>query len=270
MKEKIIEILSKNIDKELIGSMMNTYEAVQNSYLDGNDEDTLSKSGKFVENVFRVLYNISTGAKLTEVQSGQINEISDELEQMSSTKLPETIRIVIPRVAKLVYTMRSKLGAEHVKPITPDFIDAKFTVSACDWILAELLRTFHVRDSSKVDELIQKVKARKMPKLESFEVLLANQIDDISIPELVIIALRINNRQTKSQIAKTIGDLGRDIGSWFRGGNINNRLIKAGLVKKDEEDQGVEHVFSLTVKGMIVAEKLLDKIRSQTSVTQSE
>lgn len=269
MKEKIIDILSKYADKDLVEATMNSYEAVQSSYNNGDDETTLSKSGKFVENVFRVLFNIATGTKLTEIKSGQINEISDKLENMSNTTLPETIRIVIPRVAKLVYTMRSKLGSEHVKPITPDFIDARFTVSACDWILAELLRTYHVRDSSKVDELIQKVKSKEKPKLDSIEILLANKIDEISIPELVVIALRINNRQTKSQIIKMLSDLGRDVRSWFSGGNFNNRLIKTGLVKSDGENENGNVVFSLTVKGMIVAEKLLDKVRSQTSVMEN-
>ncbi|MFZ0184833.1 MAG: hypothetical protein WAL88_08380 [Nitrosotalea sp.] len=268
MKDEIITILSQSIDKDLVEAMLDSYESVQSLYLDGNYEDTLGKSGKFVENVFRVLVHISKKTKLTEIKSGQINDISDELEKMPSTSMSETIRIVIPRVAKLVYTMRSKLGAEHVKPITPDFIDAKFTVSACDWILAELLRTYHVRDSSKVDELIEKIKTKKQIKSESLEILIANQIDNMPITDLVVIALRIQDNQTKSQLSKTIGEIGRDVGSWLRGGNINNRLIKTGLIRKvgTMEDQ---NVFSLTVKGMILAEKLLDHIRSQGSVTRN-
>lgn len=267
MKEQIVKILSQKIDKDLVNDMMSSYEKIQDSYHKGQYEETLSKSGKFVENIFRILYFIKSGTKLSEIKSGQIDEIYKKLENTDGEKLSETIRIVIPRVAKLVYTMRSKMGAEHVKPIEPDFIDAKFTVSGCDWILSELLRTYHKRDPDKVDELIQNVKSTDTliqtlndSEVDPFEVLLANQIDDVSIPELIILSLRINESQTKSEIIQTISKWGRVTEKWFRGGNINNRLIKTGFIIK--KNSGKNDLFQLTVRGMIQAEKILEKLRS--------
>lgn len=264
MNDEIINILSKNIDSNLVEDLVASYQSIHKAYFSGDDEGTLSKSGKFVENVFRVLNYIITKNKLSEIKQGQLNELFEKFEKADGKKFSDTIRLVIPRVALTTYTMRSKLGSEHVKSITPDFIDAKFTISSCDWIIAELLRSHMGRDSSKVDEIIQKVKAKENPKLESFDVQLANKIDDMSIPELFIILLRTKHSQTKSEVSDTLTKIGKDISSWLSGGNFSKRLIKKGLVTKVGKTENNEELFSLTIRGMILAEKLIDEIKTQT------
>jgi len=155
------------------------------------------------------------------------------------------------------------LGAEHVKPTNPDFIDSKFTVASCDWIISELLRIYHKRDPSKINEIIQKVKSSKTAKLSSFETPLANQIDNLSIPDLILVILRTKSPQTKSEIAEKLGRIGRDVGSWLKGGNINSRLIKKGLIFKQVKKENKEDLYSLTVKGTIQAEKLIEMIKTE-------
>ena len=264
MTDDITNILSKKIDNDLVNSLMNTYQALQKAYFSEDYEGTLSKSGKFVENIFRVLYFIISGKKLTEIKPGEINELSDKLEKANSTKYSDTIRIVIPRVAKSIYTMRSKLGSEHVKPIVPDFIDARFTISSSDWIMAKLLRTYHDSSPSEIDELIHRIKSTEIPKLESFEVQLATQIDSLSIPNLITIILRTSTSLTKSEIIQRISDIGRDVSAWFKGGNLNKRLMKTGIIKKAGK-KGNEDLYALTIKGLIHAEKLIDIIKTKKS-----
>lgn len=264
MSDDITDILSKKIDNDLVKALMGTYGALQKAYFGEDYEGTLSKSGKFVENIFRVLYFIISGKKLTEIKQGQINELSDKLENANSTKYSDTIRIVIPRVAKSIYTMRSKLGSEHVKLTVPDFIDARFTISSSDWIMAKLLRSFHDSNPSEIDKLIHKMKSTETPKLESFEVQLATQIDDLSIPDLITIILRTSASLTKSEIVQKISEIGRDVNKWFKGGNLNSRLLKTGIIKKVGKKEN-EDLYSLTIKGLIRAEKLIDMIKTQKS-----
>jgi hypothetical protein len=167
MKDQIINILSQKINHDLVKDLVNSFEDVKNSYIKGDHEAALSKSGKFVENVFRVLKFIKSNQMLKEIKQQEFNEISKDLLNADGKKFPESIRILIPRIAlSLVYEPRSKLGAIHVKEINPDFIDGKLTVGACDWIMAEFLRVFHTRDPEIVDELIKKLVKEYIPVIQ--------------------------------------------------------------------------------------------------------
>lgn len=262
MIDEITKILSSKIDSNIVNDMLKTYDGVQHVYFDGDYESTLSKSGKFVENVFRALNFLITNQILMEIKDGELNKIFSKLENSDGKIFSDIIRLVIPRVAMTTYTMRSKMGSEHVKPTVPDFIDAKFVVSSCDWILSELLRSIHGRDTIKIDTMIQNLKSNHAPKLNSFQVQLAQQIDKISIPELILIVLRTNSPQTHSQIIHVLREIGRNIENWFNGGNFNNRVVKTGYVINVGKTDSNENLFSLTTKGMILAEKLIEKIKS--------
>jgi len=257
----IEDILSKKIEPSLAKDLIETYSDVNKFYFAEDYETVLSKTGKFVENVFRILNYIVTKKKLDEIKSGQIDEIIEKLRTASSEKYSETVRLIIPQLAKTVYTMRSKLGGEHVKPTKPDFLDSKLVASSCDWIVAALLRELHVKDPSQVDILIQKVKSVHTPSLSSFEVQLASQIYEISIPELIIVLLRTKSNQSKDDLIQTSKHLGRNIKSWFDGGNFTKRLINAGFIEKTGKNNS-DDVFSLTIRGQIKAEILIEKLKS--------
>jgi len=79
MKELIIEILSEKIDKDLVKDLVNSYVSVKDSYIKGDVEGSLSKSGKFVENIFRVLKFIKSKKILKEIKQHDFIDISDEL-----------------------------------------------------------------------------------------------------------------------------------------------------------------------------------------------
>ncbi len=167
MKEKIIDLLSKKIDKTLTVDLINSYESIKNEYVIGNYDNTLSKSGKFVENVFRVLNFIKNNSILKEIKQNQINDLTKDLLNADGSIFPESIRILIPIIANsLIYQPRSKLGAVHVKPISPDYIDAKLCVGAADWIIAELLRLYHERNTDEVIKLINNVVKEYLPVIQ--------------------------------------------------------------------------------------------------------
>lgn len=167
MRELIIEILSDKIDSGLVTDLVDSYVSVKDSHILGDDESAISKSGKFVENVFRVLKYIKNKKILPEIKSHQFVEISEELRNLPSSTYPDSIRLLIPKISlSIIYETRSKSGAVHVKKINPDFIDGKFVVGICDWVMAELLRQFYSRDPLLVFELIQKIVKESIPVIQ--------------------------------------------------------------------------------------------------------
>ena len=80
-------------------------------------------------------------------------------------------------------------------------------------------------------------------------------IDRINTQDLVVISLKLHQKQSKEEIKATLSDWGKGFGSWFEGGNFG-RLLKKGIVKKDGE------AFALTKKGELLADDLISKARS--------
>jgi hypothetical protein len=84
--------------------------------------------------------------------------------------LPDSIRMLVPRIAlAMVYDVRSKRGAVHVKEIDPRRIDVDLAARAASWIMAELIRLYHVDDESAVQLEMTALTRATFPLLESID-----------------------------------------------------------------------------------------------------
>lgn len=97
-------------------------------------------------------------------------------------------------------------------------------------------------------------------KFQTVEKLIIDQIDDISTQHLVVIALKLKPKQTRQEIKKILEDWGKVVGDWFKGGNMNNRLIKMNIIKKDSVNEKNDDIFVLTKKGELLADELIKKL----------
>lgn len=163
MKETINELVSK-IPKELVEELIESYSMMLNEYVKGNWKYVLLNSGKFSENTFRVLHFLREGKIISEVSN--LQEEINLLQQIPHDKMPESLRIIIPRVCQAIYTLRSKKDAVHVKPIPSGYIDSTLAVTACSWILAEFIRLYHTSEEKKIIEIINSLVSRKIPFIE--------------------------------------------------------------------------------------------------------
>lgn len=166
MSEQILTDLSTSIDPDIVADLITSYIDVVTRYRKGDIDGCLSASGKFVENTLRAVEFLRTGKVLAEIKSASKTKIAIE----NDAKLPESLRILVPRVAlAMVYDIRSKRGAVHVKEIDPREIDASLAVHSASWILAEFLRLFHVADESKVSAAMASLMRTYIPYIESFD-----------------------------------------------------------------------------------------------------
>ncbi len=78
--------------------------------------------------------------------------------------------MLIPRIAlAMVYDLRSKRGAVHVKEIDPRGIDVDLAAKAASWIIAELVRLYHVEDENAVLREMTALTRATFPLLESID-----------------------------------------------------------------------------------------------------
>jgi len=94
----------------------------------------------------------------------------------------------------------------------------------------------------------------------SFEKKLSEKLDDIGTQDLVIVCLKLKQKQSKSQLEDTIKNWGKPSSSWFNSNNFKARLRDKGFIMKDGKNENDEDVFSLTqIKGVKMANQLFKK-----------
>jgi len=250
MKEQISNILSQKIDKSIIDDLVNSYIEIKNEFISGNYVEAHSKSGKFVENVFITLNFIITNKTISELKLGEMNKISKKLKDADDSIYSESVRLLIPDIAKsLIYQPRSKMGSVHKKPVTPDFIDAKLTISASDWIMAELLRQYDTREVKKIQQLINNVVMDHIPIIQK----IGNEIfvdAHVNCNEEILIILHQNTAGlTKNEIYTTIkrftkSTISRNLKKLEKTRSVfltkANKYVIAGSVKKRISNRMIE------------------------------
>ena len=105
-----------------------------------------------------------------DINNIHFNKLLAEIVKYSKPNAEDVIlALAIPRVAESVYTIRSKKNVAHVKTVNPNFIDASYCVTACDWMLSEIALLLYSTDSTEVSELINSMLKKKVPAIEEFE-----------------------------------------------------------------------------------------------------
>ncbi|MEQ8387372.1 MAG: hypothetical protein RLP16_05420 [Alphaproteobacteria bacterium] len=164
MKDQIESDLSSKIEPEVVGNLINAYQSLVARHRSGNLEGALTMAGRFVEHVLRAIESIRTGRAPSEIKS--VNANIKFLE--NQTQLPEPLRILIPRVLYgMIYNLRSKRDAVHVKEIDPTPIDVSLAVMSASWVMAELLRLYHASDDRTIAAAMNVLMRTAIPFVEA-------------------------------------------------------------------------------------------------------
>jgi len=189
MTYEIRKILSNDIKTELVDLLLEHYRELKHKYSLGQYEPSQLNCAKFMEVVIRILEFITKGSYTLFDRAVSIDSLARELEQMGKDKLPDSIRIFIPRIIRATYDIRNKRGVAHVGNINPNFMDATFTISASNWIMAEFIRLYHSGDPNEAQKIIDSLAERKVPPIEEFGEDLKILNSDLSVADKVLLIL---------------------------------------------------------------------------------
>ncbi len=200
MRDDLERNLASKIDPRVVGDVLSAYEGLIQKHRSIDPEAALTRAGKFVEHVLRALEFVRTGTVPAEIKSP--TQTAKQLENDPS--LPEPIRILIPRIAlAMIYDVRSKRGAVHVKEIDPRGIDVDLSAKAASWIIAELIRLYHVDDEDAVRLEMTALTRATFPLLECID---GEDFVSKKVPSRVEIQLLLGR---KSSEGATRGQLGK-------------------------------------------------------------
>jgi len=242
---KLLDDLPSTVNKELFRKLLEEYRGIKAAYYAQNYELTLTKAGKFVEIIFQILSDIA----FNEISEKPIfNEICKNLENLPKRNLHISLRLLIPRVALTLYTIRSKRGAAHINSeVSPNYIDCTFAVASCDWILSEFLRLYLNKDQNEILRTINSISRIHIPLIEEISGDLVILNPKMTAKEQILIILL---QKHPNPIQR------KDIKRWVKG--KSTRQIHRALSDLEKESLVFENQdgVNLTSRGIVEAEKV--------------
>ena len=165
VRSLILKSLEQGFEPRVANDLIDTHDKLLAEFRKGDSDAALNAAGLFAEHVLRAIEFLRTGATPAEIKSFTATAKAIE----NDGKLPESLRILVPRIASAaLFDIRSKRGAAHVKEISPRGIDAALAAQSASWILAELVRLYHVSDEAAVEAALAELIAGNAPLIEKF------------------------------------------------------------------------------------------------------
>ena len=141
--------LPSGLTEDLVREFLSLRQDLASATLGG------SAPGKFVETCVQVLQHLETGRFDARPN---VDKYLREVESRSSP-LHDGLRICAARVARSMYSLRSKRSISHKGEVDPNIYDLRLLHAEAQWILAELIRTITTMPMEEAGRLIEQVQA---------------------------------------------------------------------------------------------------------------
>lgn len=162
MKETIKTILSKSLPHQLVNDLLDAFEVIQRDVvtrrLGGGD------TGKFVETYVQILQILETGKFDSPISvEGYLRPLESR-----ACSLDDGLRICASRIARSLYTIRSKRNVVHKGEVDMNLIDLRLAHAQARWLLSELLRQVAGSSMAESGKLIEQLDVPFMDVIEDF------------------------------------------------------------------------------------------------------
>lgn len=222
-----------------------------NDFGQGDWEDSIAKSGKFVEAMLKAVAT-HCGVPFESGRKFKADAVMNALGQLVHGSYDDSLRLLIPRACRVIYDIASNRGARHdPDEIDPNSMDANLVMAVSAWILAEAIRNAQkgVVDPSQARELVESLVEKKYPVVEEVEgriYLHAKKKSAVDVG-LVILARRYPRRVSRDNLIEAIKR---------NGFTLANAKVATGRVAKFVDDDGTAQL-RLLAPGLKHAEEII-------------
>lgn len=248
MISEIEVLLLRSYPSDIVKAVVDSFADMQIHFAHRKWKPSELEAGFFVEAVRRTVelelfgQTSPIGVALRPFSNGELQKYE------SAGSGDVTFRIHIPRVLWSVYNLRNKRGVGHLSPVSPNLMDATYVVSACSWVLAELVRyhssTAAEHCQSLVDSLVEKQYSLVF--------------EDGSIKRVLDSAMRAKDQVLVLLYVHSEPVLDETLRTWveYRGASQFRTRVLMPLHQERLIEYRDKHA-RLTPKGVVSAEKLL-------------
>jgi hypothetical protein len=130
---------------------------------------TLERSapGKFVETVVQILQYLSEGSYSKSFKTGEVEDFLKNAESRPIKLLPD-LRINVTRIARGMYSLRSKRSIVHKGTVDPNICDLRYLYSSAQWVLSEIIRNLFSTDMNTAGQLVEFIQIPVLLLVEDF------------------------------------------------------------------------------------------------------
>jgi len=173
-ENQVKNLLEQKFEKKRVSSIVQHFISSIHKFEQGDWDGSLSKAGKFIEAVIKMLWVYAGKSLPTKQKDFKAGVFAQKIinGEAGSSEIPEDgVRLGIPRASIFIYDITSNRGARHDSDeITPNEMDASTILPLCSWILAELIR-FSAKeiDIDDAKKIINSLIKRKYPIFEEID-----------------------------------------------------------------------------------------------------
>ncbi len=152
------------LPQDILGKLEQSYNKIKKNFREGRYEPSELNGAKFCEAAYRILEWHTSSTKSYTSFGVKINDFGQSVRRFESMSLyPDSVRFHIPKILDALYTIRNKRGVAHQSgEVDPNYMDAVFVVSACDWVMAELVRLYHKIPPKDAQKMVQDLVTKKI------------------------------------------------------------------------------------------------------------
>ncbi|OGY46773.1 MAG: hypothetical protein A2744_01285 [Candidatus Buchananbacteria bacterium RIFCSPHIGHO2_01_FULL_44_11] len=174
VEDQIKNLLGQKFEAKRVNSVVSHYISCIQKFEEGDWETSLTKAGKFIEAVIKLLW-VFAGKELPEKQKEFKATIFAQkiITQVTTATISDDgIRLQIPRASIFVYDITSNRGGRHDSDeVNANEMDSSTVLPVCSWILAELFR-FSAKNLMSIEEtkkIIDSLTERRYPIFEEID-----------------------------------------------------------------------------------------------------
>jgi hypothetical protein len=162
---ELVGELKKHLPGELAADLVKQFMSIRMDVA----TETLERSapGKFVETVVQVLQYLASGTYSKSFKTGEVEDFLKNTEARS-LNLSQDLKIVLTRVARGMYSLRSKRGIIHKGEVNPNIYDLRYLYSTAQWVLCEITRHVISTDIDTAGKLVEFIQVPASPIVEDF------------------------------------------------------------------------------------------------------
>lgn len=157
--------LAKHLPKKLAKDIVSHFISMRLDAANGVLER--SSPGKFVETFVQVLQFLDSGTHSTNFKVGDIDDFLKNAESRP-LNFPDGLRLIATRVARGMYSLRSKRSIVHKGEVDPNIYDLRCLYQSAQWILSELIRHILSTDVHTAGALVEFVQIPLSATVEDF------------------------------------------------------------------------------------------------------
>lgn len=170
MVDVIIKSLVAHFDSGLVDELLSAYQEAKRNFFLGGLRLSAVEGGRFCEAAMRMLQQATSGTFTPLGQLINSDQLFDQLKKTPRGSHPDSIRLNIPRVIRVIYDIRNTRDAAHLADgIDPNTQDATPVISNIDWALAEFVRLYHAVDADEAQRIVDGLVVRAVPAVQDFD-----------------------------------------------------------------------------------------------------